>query len=397
MHDVTLLDAVAQATESNRTLPEMVRPLLDLLGEISGLETTFLTEVDHTASEQVLRQLHRADGTDASALEGFRIPWDDTLCKAALDRGVEWFPDVPAVLPDNPGWKVMGWRTYVSVPIRLPGEQVVQGTLCGASAESSVEQEDVLRVFELFARLVADHITRAEAEAAAIERAEAAERELAQRLEFVAMAEHALKNPLQLIGGWTDVLLEKSDRLTPELQHESLLRIRTAALRMREQVDAMLGESRAEAIAGEADRRDLDLGAFVTALADDWTSATALAFGVEVAPGATVHIDPRVLRIVLEHLLENAASFVEPHGRIELHVSREEDRVVLHVDDDGPGVPEGIDVFAPFSRGGSRVARSGVGLGLYVVRRLVEGESGRVATAESPLGGARFTVELPAA
>lgn len=396
MLDPRLLDVVAQATESDRPLSDLVAPLLDLLAELSGLETTFLTAIDPVTDEQELRQLHRSDGSDASALAGFRIPWEDTLCKVSLERGTPWMPDVPALLPDHIAWKVAGWRTYFSVPIRLPGEDAVHGTLCGAAVDTLPEREDVVRIFELFSRLIADHIGRGRAADVAGVRADEAERALADRLEFVAMAEHALKNPLQLITGWTELLIEKGDRLTPELQAESLVRVRNAAVRMREQVDAMLSETRAGAISGEGRREDVDLTPFLVGLADDWTTATGTS--VEVADGvaAVVHLDPRVLRIILEHLLENATSFVRSDGRIVLSVDGEGGRVVVHVDDDGPGLPDELDVFAPFSRDGDRGTRVGVGLGLYVVRQLVENEGGTVATACSPLGGARFTVELPA-
>jgi signal transduction histidine kinase len=96
---------------------------------------------------------------------------------------------------------------------------------------------------------------------------------------------------------------------------------------------------------------------------------------------------------VLGHLVENAIKYA-PGGAIELAAATEGHRVVISVSDEGPGLPLG-DLFEPFVRGTSDVAIQGTGLGLHVVRSLVEAMGGTVEASRAPSGGALFRVKLP--
>ena len=105
------------------------------------------------------------------------------------------------------------------------------------------------------------------------------------------------------------------------------------------------------------------------------------------------------LERALANLVDNGARHAASSVRVS--VSREADRVRVVVDDDGPGIPA-IDrerIFERFTRlDGSRARdRGGAGLGLAVVRSIVTRHGGYVWADDSPLGGARFTLELPAA
>lgn len=103
--------------------------------------------------------------------------------------------------------------------------------------------------------------------------------------------------------------------------------------------------------------------------------------------------DPTQLTQVLVNLIQNASQFAGAQGRVEIDISKDERWAVLTVDDNGPGIDPSIRnrLFEPLvsSRPG------GVGLGLALVRRVVERHRGAVAASRSPLGGARFTVQLP--
>jgi len=97
---------------------------------------------------------------------------------------------------------------------------------------------------------------------------------------------------------------------------------------------------------------------------------------------------------VVGNLLDNAIDAAGRGGRVQLRLIGDATGVRITVDDDGPGVPAGADVFAlGFSTKGGTVQR---GYGLTLVARIVERLGGSVAVADSPAGGARFVVELPA-
>src|SRR4029077_5362921 len=110
--------------------------------------------------------------------------------------------------------------------------------------------------------------------------------------------------------------------------------------------------------------------------------------------------DPTRLEQVVVNLLGNAARYTEPGGRIDLAVEREGEEVLLRVRDNGIGIPGEMlsrvfDLFAQANRGLDRT-QGGLGIGLTVVRRLVELHGGRVEVQSEPGNGAEFRVFLPA-
>ena len=100
--------------------------------------------------------------------------------------------------------------------------------------------------------------------------------------------------------------------------------------------------------------------------------------------------------LVLINLIDNAIKHGRPGGRVEVAAELESPRTVtISVDDDGPGIPahERDRVFALGERGATEAGGSGIGLAL--VRLILERAGGRVDVRESPLGGVRFAVTIP--
>lgn len=108
-------------------------------------------------------------------------------------------------------------------------------------------------------------------------------------------------------------------------------------------------------------------------------------------------IDGRLFTRALTNLVRNAACFAE--GNVEIRLDRQQDAMVVTVDDDGPGVPaEQRDrIFEPFARLDPSRSRDsgGAGLGLAIVKGISERHGGDISVGESPLGGARFTLRWP--
>ncbi len=116
-----------------------------------------------------------------------------------------------------------------------------------------------------------------------------------------------------------------------------------------------------------------------------------------------LHADPARLEQVLVNLLTNAAKYTDPEGRIALEVGREGDEVVLRVRDNGVGIPPEMlerifDLFAQVDASLDRSSQWGLGIGLTLVRRLVELHGGSVrAFSAGPGQGSEFVVRLPVA
>jgi signal transduction histidine kinase len=152
-------------------------------------------------------------------------------------------------------------------------------------------------------------------------------------------------------------------------------------------------------------RQQVDVGELVTSHVAALRTAGASSGRFVVALDAGVppaHADPDKLRQVLSNLLENALR--HGAGTVTVSVSAEGragdgtggEGVVVTVDDEGPGIPEELvgRVFTRFWRGNRR---GGTGLGLYIVKGLVEAHGGAITVGRAPGGGARFRFTVPAA
>ena len=110
-----------------------------------------------------------------------------------------------------------------------------------------------------------------------------------------------------------------------------------------------------------------------------------------------VHIDAALIERVLCNLLENAAKYTPPGSPIEIGAATSDERVIVTVDDHGPGLPKGREeaIFEKFERGRKEGATPGVGLGLAICAAIIEAHGGSIRGATRPQGGTRFTFELP--
>jgi two-component system nitrogen regulation sensor histidine kinase NtrY len=128
-------------------------------------------------------------------------------------------------------------------------------------------------------------------------------------------------------------------------------------------------------------------------LAKDGAEPPTIRFEIEPGP-ALVLIDRQMLRRVLINLVRNAAQAMQGKGHIMVRLHRDGDAFHLDVDDDGPGIPVEIrdQIFDPYVT----TKTDGTGLGLSIVKKIVIEHRGSIVALDSPLGGARLRVRLPA-
>ena len=233
--------------------------------------------------------------------------------------------------------------------------------------------------------------------------AQAALREADQRKnEFLAMLAHELRNPLAPIRNAVDIL-----RLTGgeagAVQRTSSMLERQVGLMVR-LVDDLLDVSRVSRGRIELRRERVDLVS-VIAHAVEATRPLYAAKGIElgvVLPDAPVylHADPARLTQVVGNLLSNACKFTPQGGTVSISVKRERSQVSIRVRDSGVGIPPGDlnRIFEMFAQVDTSLERSsgGLGIGLTLVKSLVEMHEGRVeALSEGPGRGSEFIVHLP--
>ena len=127
-----LLDHLSESVTSARSVEELTRPLLEMLEAVTGLESTYLTSIDEIRGVQHV--LYARNSSAMQIPEGLTVPWNDTLCKRALEEGRAFTDDVPACWGDSQAARDLGIRTYVSKPVRM-GNGALYGTLCAASTQ----------------------------------------------------------------------------------------------------------------------------------------------------------------------------------------------------------------------------------------------------------------------
>lgn len=214
---------------------------------------------------------------------------------------------------------------------------------------------------------------------------------------FRAQAEHRLKTSLALISGWAATLDDAWDDLPDARRREGVAVLRRASDDLSEQTCRLLQQTRAELLALDLQPVVLDLAGMLDVAAHALDGSYDGYRVVHATSGrpVLVRVDPTALHEVLAHLVDNAVKYSPAGATVTLCAAVDADAggVVLAVIDEGVGIPEDVDLFAPFQRGGS--AAPGVGLGLYVVRNLVEAMGGEVSAARNATGGSIFTVRLP--
>ena len=153
----TILQALSVQVTAARDLESLTRPLLEMLETVTGLESTYLTQIDLEQSAQHI--LYARNSAALQIPEGGSVDWSDTLCRRALDEGRRYAADVADRWGDSAAARAMGIRTYMSSPVRTSSGSLY-GTLCGASAEHKPLVTGSEHLIAFFARLIAEHVER---------------------------------------------------------------------------------------------------------------------------------------------------------------------------------------------------------------------------------------------
>jgi len=255
------------------------------------------------------------------------------------------------------------------------------------------------------AAFVASASAAAFARARAYDEAQAARREAEQssrfKEEFLAMLAHELRNPLAPILGWSVAL--SSRRLDADKQTQAVDAIVRNVRALNYLIEDLLdvsrihaGKLRLEYTAMRIQEVARDALAAVQQAAEDKKLRVSTDISEAVPP---LHADPRRVRQILMNLLSNAVKFTPPGGTVSLRIARKGECVECAVSDTGQGIePHFLPfVFDRFRQESRRKARKlGLGLGLSIVRELVELHGGAVRAHSAGRGmGATFTVRLP--
>ncbi len=295
----------------------------------------------------------------------------------------------------------MTWRTLVDVIPELDKNQreafgsLLEQKMELASRSDTIDVEEFSRINN---ELINAHreIARKNAQLARLDE---------QKNRLLGMLGHDIRNQLTVVLGFSELLLASArGKLDPD-ELQLVAKIGRAADSMRRIVDSLLGFAQLEAGGLQLDRRETDLAALIRdSIALYATVAGDKQIDLTYAPpgrAVVVPVDREKIEQVLSNLVTNAIKYSDPGTQITVAVTPRQGDVVVAVADQGPGIPPdelGL-LFKPFSRASSRATggEPSSGLGLYIVRSLVEAHGGRAWVDSEPGRGSVFSFSLPCA
>ena len=248
-------------------------------------------------------------------------------------------------------------------------------------------------------------VTAARTAEAARREGELARRESQAKSQFLARMSHELRTPLNAVLGFAQLMLAEEPGLSADSAARRLRldHIHAAGRHLLGLIDDVLTLSGVEGGKMPVAAEPVDLAALlaqVLPMLQPLCAAQGVQVAVEVPPGLSARADTMRLRQVLLNLLGNAVKYNRPQGRVDVRAEAAGGRVRLSIADTGRGMDarQLRHLFEPFNRlGAERSGVQGTGIGLAIVKALVERMQGTLGVQSRPGEGSVFTVELPMA
>lgn len=285
-------------------------------------------------------------------------------------------------------------RSYVGVPARS-GARVV-GVLSIQSYRPGIFDERDVELITQVGRQVADAIVSSRRVARIQRKLNQLDRTQRERTDFLVGVAHDMRSPLAGIIGFARILEELDVVMDDAMAKEAIRFIAVEAERLSDLVAQLVDLGRVDLGEASLEVESLDLVKVVNQATDSVRSRFP-AHTFVVRGEGPVRIEADLLRIhrIVVNLVENAAVHGPSAGLVTVEVGTAEGEATVAVSDRGAGIPgsERERIFERFVRLDGSSAGSGIGL--YLVKALVEAHDGRIVVDDAPGGGSRFTVYLP--
>lgn len=283
---------------------------------------------------------------------------------------------------------------FLARSISRPVYELDRGMRAVAEGDFSVPLEYSSKRKDEFGRLSASYASMA-AQLAELDRMKA---------EFISVASHELKTPINVIIGYVELLQENVYGEVNPRQQEILATLMKQAHSLTRLVKRLLDISRFEASGGKLDTRDVHLQRFLTNMESSFrvlAHQRGIEFSIRHSSELpeTVHWDEDRMNEVIGNLLSNAFKFTPREGSVILDIDRVEESVKVTVSDTGAGIdPNQLpQVFEKFFQANNQAqaAVKGTGLGLAIAKEIVEAHEGTISVESTRGQGSTFTVVLP--
>ncbi|HZU82544.1 MAG TPA: ATP-binding protein, partial [Polyangiaceae bacterium] len=380
---LTRLVEVAAALSKTMT-PDQVADVVIHMGLAAlGARSGALLTLDDRVDEYVL--VERSCDRASEPARSVRLPADDESAIAVCAR-------TGAPVSTGEG---------LCLPLLIRGRPI--GALSFELSSDEALDDERCALFEATADQCAQALERARLYALEQLRREELERSNRLKDDFLGIVSHELRTPLSAILGWARML--KGGMVVGDARDRALAAIERNATLQARLVDDLLDVSRIVSGKLELEANPVDLASVIDAAIDSVRPALlakAIELRLDVSrDGVAVLGDARRLQQVVWNLLTNAIKFTPARGGIDLRLERAGALARIRVKDNGVGIPQDVlpHVFERFKQADCSATRQhgGLGLGLSIVRHVVEAHGGTAtAFSEGEGKGAELVVELPA-
>jgi PAS domain S-box-containing protein len=397
------VQTVTEAALAHLDLDALLASLLDRVSEALNVDTVAILLLYE--DEQVLIPRAAKGIEEEEVKAGIRLPLGRGFAgRIAAERHPIVLDDVEHSDVLNPILREKRVKSLLGAPLIIEGR--VLGVLHVGTLYFRHFTESDVQFLQIVADRVAlaiDHANLYQAARLAREEAEDAARAVRLRDEFLSTAAHELKTPVTSLRGFAELLqrgVERGQALDPARAQRAILTINRQAQNLSRLVTQLLETSRLDVDRLALGREPEDLTGLVGRAVEQAQFQTDQHQVVFTAPPAAIgaSIDAFRFEQVVTNLLDNAIKYSPDGGRIEVDlVQQAPGWARLSVRDEGIGIPleQQEQIFERYYQAHAASHRSGLGLGLYLSRQIVERHGGRIWAEAAAGGGTRFVVELP--
>jgi PAS domain S-box-containing protein len=220
------------------------------------------------------------------------------------------------------------------------------------------------------------------------------------KTQFVSTTSHEFRTPLAIILATTETIMRFHDRLEPEQLVNRLEKIRGQVYHLRQIMDDVLHLAKMQAGRTDFKPRTANLHALLEEIVESLNNSSEHTDRIHYQSDEQVinmAFDPRLMRQIMVNLISNALKYSSEDKFVDLHLGRENQHIVIHIQDHGIGIPADSmeHIFEPFHRASNVDTISGTGLGLAIVKEAVELHGGTITIDSVVNEGTLVTVRLP--